>query len=365
VDKYCAGPSADVRGERAAAHQATYVAPPNIALVKYWGMRDRELAVPYNSSLSVTLDRFRSRTRVRFDPSLSDDLVEINGSPAVGGPRDAVVRFLDRVRDRTGVTDRAAVVSDNNFPTASGLASSASGFAALAGAASRAAGLRLSGRDLSRLARFGSGSASRSIFGGFVEWQAGRRADGSDCYARPLFPEDHWPGLVDVVVFVAGAPVKEVRSAEAMQASVATSPLYAGRLAVVPRRLAAIRAAIRRTDAVRLFPLIMEECDNFREVCETTRPSLDYLTSTSRATLGEVRALNREAGRPIAGYTHDAGAHVHVFTLDRYARKVRSRLAHLPGVRSTLVVHPGPGGHPIVRPSSTARRPPVARRRGR
>ncbi len=359
ADKYCAGPFAAVTAARPAPRAATYEAPPNIALVKYWGMRDRARAVPYNSSLSVTLGRFRSRTRVAFDPTRDEDEVEINGARATGGPREGVVRFLDRVRERAGTADAAVVMSDNNFPTASGLASSASGFAALAGAASLAAGLRLSDRDLSRLARFGSGSASRSVYGGFVEWQAGHRADGSDCYARPVYPADHWPELVDVVVFVEGAPVKEVRSAEAMQASVATSPLYARRLAGVPGRLRAIRGAIGRRDTARLFPLVMEECDNFREVCETTRPSLDYLTTTSRALLGEVRALNREAGRPVAAYTHDAGAHVHVFTLARHVRRVRTRLAHLPGVRSTLIVRPGPGGHvvgPVVRGSSRGRR---------
>jgi diphosphomevalonate decarboxylase len=352
-----------VPAERTEARSATYEAPPNIALVKYWGMRDRERAIPYNSSLSVTLDRFRSRTQVRFDPDLTEDEVEINGAPAVGGPRDGVVHFLDRVRHDAGLTDGAAVVSDNNFPTASGLASSASGFAALAGAASRAAGLRLSARELSRLARFGSGSASRSVFGGFVEWRAGSRPDGRDCYARPLYPADHWPALVDVVVFVEGAPVKEVRSADAMQTSVATSPLYAHRLAGVPRRLAAIRTAIGKREAARLFPLIMEECDDFRAVCETTRPSLDYLTPASRATLGEVRALNREAGTPIAGYTHDAGAHVHVFTLAPHARRVRARLARLPGVRSTLLVRPGPGGHDV--PSTPVRRRAGGHRRSR
>ncbi|EQD27888.1 mevalonate diphosphate decarboxylase, partial [mine drainage metagenome] len=156
---------------------ATYEAPPNIALVKYWGVRDPARVLPYNSSLSVTLDRFRSRTSVRFDGDRAEDRCGSNGRPATG-PRDGVVRFLDRVRELAGVTARAEVISENNFPTASGLASSASGFAALAGAASRAAGLRMSDRALSQLARLGSGSASRSIFGGFVEWRAGSRPDG-------------------------------------------------------------------------------------------------------------------------------------------------------------------------------------------
>ena len=332
------------RAERLPA-SATYDAPPNIALVKFWGMRDPELVLPYNSSVSVTLDRFRSRTRVRFDPTLSDDRVTLNGLPAEGGPRRGVVRMLDRVRVRAALEAHAEVVSENNFPTASGLASSASGFAALAGAASAAAGLELSPRELSRLARMGSGSASRSIFGGFVLWRAGSRADGRDSYARTLYDPRHWPELLDVVAMVEGAPVKEVRSAEAMQATVRTSPDYPGRLAGLPARSLRIVAAIGARDPGRLFPLVMEECDNFRDVCETTRPPLDYLTPTSRAVLSEVRALNREAGRPIAAYTHDAGAHVHVFTLRRNLRTVRRRLAGVPGVRETLVARPGPGAH--------------------
>jgi diphosphomevalonate decarboxylase len=323
----------------------TFDAPPNIALVKYWGVRDRAHAIPYNSSLSVTLDRLRSRTWVRFDPALRDDRVVLNGAVADGGPRAGVVGFLDRVRALAGTSARADVRSANNFPTASGLASSASGFAALAGAATRAAGLELSPRALSQLARFGSGSASRSIFGGFVEWRAGTRADGADCYARPVFPATHWPALVDLVLLVAGAPVKEVRSADAMQASVRTSPEYARRQAEIPRRLARIKAAIRDRDADRLFPLVMEECDSFRTVCETTVPALEYLTATSRAILAGVRTLNRDAGRPLAAYTHDAGAHVHVFTLARSLPTVRRALARLPGVRATLLVRPGPGAH--------------------
>ncbi|MGI0071326.1 MAG: diphosphomevalonate decarboxylase [Thermoplasmata archaeon] len=325
----------------------TYEAPPNIALVKYWGVRDPARGLPYNSSLSVTLERLRSRTTVRFDLGLDEDRVVLNGATATGGPRDGVVRFLDRVRARAGTRAHARVRSWNNFPTASGLASSASGFAALAGAATRAAGLSLSDRELSRLARLGSGSASRSVFGGFVEWRAGRRPDGRDCYARSLYGPAHWPELVDVVLLVRGAPEKRVRSADAMQSTVRTSPYYAARQREVPERLARMHAAIGARRADRLFPLVMEECDSFRKVCETTRPSLDYLTAASRSILAEVRELNCEAGRSIAAYTHDAGAHVHVFTLARDRRRVRPRLAAIDGVERTLLLRPGPGGHVV------------------
>ncbi len=340
--------------------EAVYDAPPNIALVKYWGVRDARLVLPYNSSLSVTLDRLRSRTSVRFSSDLTRDRVTLNGAEATGGARDAVVALLDLVRARAGTEARATVRSENNFPTASGLASSASGFAALAGAASAAAGLRLSDPELSRLARRGSGSASRSVFGGFVRWDAGRRADGEDSFARSLFGPEHWPALVDLVVLVEGAPVKSVRSADAMQATVATSPEYARRLAELPRRLQRIERAIAAREPDRLFPLVMEECDSFREVCETTVPSLDYLTSASRAILEEVRTLNREAGRPVVAYTHDAGAHVHLFTLERHVRRVRRRVTELDGVRATLLVRPGPGMRRIDRPPARRARAPPA-----
>jgi diphosphomevalonate decarboxylase len=341
---------------------ATFEAPPNIALVKYWGVRDPELVLPYNSSVSVTLARLRSRTRVRFSPEIPDDRLVLNGAVALGAPRTAVVRMLDQVRERAALDSRAEVLSENNFPTASGLASSASGFAALAGAASSAAGLTLSATELSRLARLGSGSASRSIFGGFVLWRAGSRSDGRDSYARSLYGERHWPELADVVALVENAPVKGVRSAEAMQATVRTSPDYPGRLDQLPSRIGRIVRAIGARDAKRLFPLVMEECDSFRNVCETTRPPLDYLTPASRAVLAEVRELNRRAGRPIAAYTHDAGAHVHVFTLDRHLRKVRARIAALPGVRGTLVLRPGPGARRVDGPRSSGLRRRSSRR---
>ena len=283
---------------RRAVGRATYEAAPNIALIKYWGDRDAELVLPNNSSLSVTLDRMRTRTTVSFEPGLPQDTLQLNGRRASGQPLEDVVELLDVIRARAGIRDRAAVRSSNNFPTASGLASSASGFAALAGAGARAAGLALSGRALSQLARLGSGSACRSVYGGFVEWRAGRWPDGRDCYARPLYPADHWPELVDRVAIVRDAPVKRVRSALAMQSTVSTSPQYPGRLAELPRRAARMRRAIGARDAETLFELVIEECDSFRLVCETTDPPLDYLTGTSRRLLdGSGPPMRRPADR--------------------------------------------------------------------
>ncbi|HEV2317992.1 MAG TPA: diphosphomevalonate decarboxylase [Thermoplasmata archaeon] len=328
----------------------TYEASPNIALVKYWGVRDEELGLPYNSSISVTLAHLRTRTTVRFVPGLDEDRLRLNGRPAAAGPLESAQRFLDRVRERAGITTHAEVRSTNNFPTASGLASSASGFAALAGAASRAGGLTLSPAELSTLARLGSGSASRSIFGGFVEWSAGRRSDGRDCVAHPLFGPAHWRALVDVVVGVADAPHKEVRSAVAMQSSVRTSPLYADRQRALPGRIRRIRQALGDRDSARLFPLIIEECDEFRAVCESTVPTLDYLTGTSRTILEAVRRLNRQEGRAVVGYTHDAGAHVHLFALRRDLPLIRTMLRPLPGISRTWTLGSGGGGRYVRTP---------------
>ena len=333
------------------AGSATFEAHPNIALVKYWGMRDEPQGLPYNSSFSVTLSRIATRTRVRFEAGLPADAFFLNGKPQEGPALESVSRFLDFVRDRAGIRDRADVWSVNSFPTASGLASSASGFAALAGSASKAAGLSLNPRELSRLARLGSGSASRSVFGGFVEWRAGRRPDGRDCYARPVLQSEHWPALMDLVVLVRDAPEKLIRSARAMQSTVSTSPFYRERLKAVPSRLEAIREAARRRDPERLFPLVMEECDDFRRVCETTRPSLDYLTPTSRSILAEVRGINEAEGRHLAAYTHDAGAHVHVFLLRPDLQAVRRRIGAIPGVLRSIPLRPGPGLRQLSRGS--------------
>src|SRR5215208_2002233 len=152
---------------------ATAQASPNIAFIKYWGNRDNALRVPGNGSISMNLDGLYTRTTVSFQPSLPFDELIINGHEIRGAGLDRIAYLLDIIRGMAGLQERAEVISENNFPSGAGIASSASAFAALALAGSKAAGLSLSEPELSRLARRGSGSAARSIPGGFVEWQAG------------------------------------------------------------------------------------------------------------------------------------------------------------------------------------------------
>jgi len=180
----------------------------NIALVKYWGKRDTALNLPAAGSLSLTLADLGSETTVRFATDAADsdgrDRVLLSGKPADERFAGRVRKFLDLVRQRAGLELRAEVATENSVPTAAGLASSAAGFAALALAASRAAGLHLSSAELSELARRGSGSAARSIFGGFVEMSAGIRSDGGDAVAQPLLDPKAWDVRLCVAITAVG-----------------------------------------------------------------------------------------------------------------------------------------------------------------
>ena len=255
----------------------------------------------------------------------------------------------------TGTNESAHVKSRNNFPTASGLASSASGFAALAGAASRAAWpfSHPEGTLPARPARVGGVLPGRSSVGSS---SGGPGFGPTDVTATPHPSRGRAIGrAVDHVALVRGAPVKSIRSAVAMQSTVATSPKYARRLEEVPGRIALLKKAIRTRDAETLFATTIEECDSFRAVCESTTPRLDYLTATSRAILDSVRTANAEAGRPIAAYTHDAGAHVHVFTLSRDLPRLRRRARTGSwGSRVGSPCGPAPSGDPSVAGSSAS-----------
>ncbi|CAN5904208.1 diphosphomevalonate decarboxylase [soil metagenome] len=290
---------------------ATARACANIALVKYWGKRDAALNLPAAGSLSLTLGALVTKTSVSFDPDLADDELELDGQPA--RPKDvAKIRsFLDLVRAEASITTRARVTSRNDFPTASGLASSASGFAALAVAATTAAGLALSPRALSMLARRGSGSAARSIFGGFVRMHAGTGDDGTDAYAEPMNS-----ALVErirmVIGVVGGGTPKAHGSRDAMDHAAATSPLYRAWLDLVPRDLVAAEAALAAGDLPALGALAEANAIAMHATAMAARPAVIYWQPTTLALLAEVRAL-RERGVS-AWATIDGGPHVKVIT---------------------------------------------------
>jgi len=316
--------------------KATAIACANIAFIKFWGKRDAELNLPANSSLSMNLEGLTTVTTVEFSPDFDDDLVILNGQEMRGETRQRIVAHLDRVRARAGRRARARVISENSFPVGTGLASSASGFAALSLAASKAAGLELSQRELSILARFGSGSACRSIPGGFTEWAAGTCSD--DSFARQIAPPEHWD-LRDVIAIVSQAH-KRVGSTEG-HALAPTSHLYQARVASVADRLPQARAALLEKDFSTLGPLIEEDAVSMHAVMMTSRPPIYYWLPGSIQLIHEVQNWRAE-GLEVY-FTFDAGPNIHLICQAADQAKVEKRLEDIEEVLEVIVSGPGPG----------------------
>jgi diphosphomevalonate decarboxylase len=313
---------------------ATAQSHPNIAFIKYWGNRDNTYRLTSNSSISMNLDGLFTRTTVSFTSSKTDSLT-INSTEVTGKGLDRVSYILDLVRKMANINERADVTSENNFPAGAGIASSAAAFAALALASSRAAGLTLSEAQLSVLARRGSGSASRSIPMGFVEWQMGKSEE--DSYAFSIAPVDHW-NLVDCVAIV-NSSHKKTGSTEG-HAIAGTSPLQNARVADAPRRIEICRNAILKKDFEAFANIIEHDSDMMHAVMMTSNPPLMYWQSATVEIFHQVREW-RAGGLPV-GYTVDAGANVHVICLGDYAKEVEKRLREAPGVSDVLVA--GVGG---------------------
>ena len=313
---------------------ATAVAHPNIAFIKYWGNRDESLRLPANSSLSMNLDGLQTRTTVSFESGLKEDKLEINGKPASGDRQRRVSKFLDLVRTQAGVRVAARVTSENNFPSGAGIASSSSAFAALALAASSAAGLKLDESALSRLARRGSGSASRSIPGGFVEWRAADRDE--NCYAVSIAPPDHWD-LVDCIAVVDEAQ-KETGSSEGHKLA-ASSPLQLLRIETAEDRLALCRRAILNKDFTALAEIVELDSHLMHAVMMTSRPPLLYWQPASLAAMLTVGGWRKQG--LAACCTLDAGPNVHVICAAVDSAAVQKKLSEIPGVQKVLSAHPG------------------------
>ncbi|RKG81416.1 diphosphomevalonate decarboxylase [Corallococcus exercitus] len=283
--------------------KATVRAHPNIALVKYWGKRDEALILPHQSSLSLTLAPIHVTTTVEFGAQA--DTVELHGHAAKGSERDRVLRLLDAVRVQAGRDlGPAKVVSRGDFPMAAGLASSAAGFAALAVAGRAAAGLPEDTRASSILARRGSGSACRSVQGGFCEWQRGERADGEDSYAVQRFDAGHWADL-RMVVAIVDRGEKEVKSRDGMKSTVETSPYYPAWVKDAEAEVPRARELIAKKDLEALGELCERNAWRMHSTSLAADPPLCYLSS---ATLGLIQHLReqRKKGVPV-WFTLDAG----------------------------------------------------------
>lgn len=283
----------------------------------------------------MNLDGLFTRTTVTFSASLPTDSLLINSKPVSGKGLERVSSILDLVRGMAKFNERAEVTSENNFPAGAGIASSAAAFAALALASSKAAGLDLTEPELSVLARRGSGSASRSISAGFVEWKMGESE--SDSYAYSIAPADHW-NLADCVAIVS-AEHKKTGSTEG-HAIAGTSPLQNARVADAARRLEICRNAILNKDFEAFANIIEHDSDMMHAVMMTSNPPLMYWQAATVEIFHQVREW-RAGGLP-AGYTVDAGANVHVLCLGEHAKEVEKRLRELPGVTDVLVA--GVGG---------------------
>jgi diphosphomevalonate decarboxylase len=305
----------------------------NIALVKYWGKRDAALNLPAVGSLSLTLEGLSTRTTVVFDGKLAADALVLNGADGDARATGRVSQLLDLVRARAGIRERARVESSNDFPTAAGLASSASAFAALALAATRAAGLTLDDRELSILARRGSGSAARSIFGGFVEMHRGSRADGSDAFAEPIVTD--WD--VRLVIAATALGPKATLSTDGMRHTAATSPYYDAWVAMSERDLATAKSAIAARDLEALGAVTEASCLSMHASAMAARPAVVYFLG---ATIEGYRIIQelRRAGVP-AWFTCDAGPHVKALTDAAHAQQVEAALARL---GKTWICKPGP-----------------------
>jgi diphosphomevalonate decarboxylase len=315
-------------------HSATAQAHPNIAFIKYWGNRDDALRLPVNGSISMNLDGLFTRTAVSFQPSSALDEFILNGREMTGHALERVSAMLDLVRAKAGITLRAEVVSENNFPTGAGIASSAAAFAALAMAASKAAGLALPEAELSRLARCGSGSACRSIPGGFVEWQTG--TGDEDSFAFSIANADHWP-LEDCIAVIS-AEHKPTGSTEG-HALAGTSPLQAARVADAPRRLDICRKAILDRDFSSLADIIEHDSNLMHAVMMTSNPALFYWQPETLAVMEAVRSWRKDGLQ--AAYTIDAGPNVHVLCPQNELENVRDRLSAVTGVSSVLTARVG------------------------
>ncbi|MFH2021261.1 MAG: diphosphomevalonate decarboxylase [archaeon] len=312
--------------------KATAIANSNLAFVKYWGKKDEKLRLPENGSISMILSGMETKTTVEFLANLKKDDITIDGKEDNG----RVSLHLDRIRKVADIKTRAKVISKNNFPSSTGLSSSASGFAALTLAGTKAAGLNLSERKLSILARKGSGSACRSIPGGFVEWKSGDKDDESFSYT--LFPKTYWD-ICDIVC-ICSSEKKDVSSTEG-QKLVSSSPFYNSRIINIEQKLIRAREALKKRDFTMLGQLAEEEALEMHAIMMTSKPALLYLLPSTVQLMRFVMS-ERSNGTEIY-FSLNTGQDVHILCKESDKDKLAKKLSEQDYVKKIIISKSGDG----------------------
>jgi len=313
----------------------TAVAPTNIAFIKYWGRKDEVLRLPTNGSVSMNLSNLFTTTTVAFDSTYKKDDIMIDDK-IIETESARVSKQLDRIRNLAHISSYAKVVSSNNFPSSTGLSSSASGFAALTVAAAAAAGLSLSKKELSILARQGSGSACRSIPDGFVEWLDGNTSDTS--YAKSIFPANHWD-IVDVVVVVSSER-KDVPTSEG-QKRVGTSPFMSTRLNHMSEKIVRCKEYIKNKNFKSFGELIESEALELHAIMLTSQPSLIYWLPATIRVMKLVKKWRSE-GFPVY-FTVNTGQDIHLICEKKDALNLKEKLKTVQEIKKIIVSHPSCG----------------------
>jgi diphosphomevalonate decarboxylase len=319
--------------------KVTAKAHSNIALIKYWGKKDSSpLNIPAVGSISITLRELFTLSTVEFSKDLQEDRLMLNGTPGNDAELSRVRKFLDIIRSQANIQLRAEVISQNNFPTGAGLASSASAFASLALAGTKAAQLEYSVGQLSELARKGSGSAARSIFGGFVEMKTGQQEDGSDAIAYPLQDENYWD--ICVVIAITSETQKKIGSTAGMNLTAFTSPYYQEWVNSAPNDLREMKKAIQERNFSLLGELSEYSCLKMHGLAMGARPGLIYWNKTTLDCIQRIREL-RETNIPVY-FTIDAGPQVKALCLQKDKETVDQALQNIDGVHRTITTVMGP-----------------------
>lgn len=317
------------------AEIVTVKAPINIAVIKYWGKRDEELIIPLNDSVSGTLDLkvMCAKTSVCARLEFKEDIIWLNGTrETIANERlqNCLKKIRDLAAEQKSVNEeflkmKIHICSENNFPTAAGLASSAAGYACLVTALAK---LYKVETDISKLARLGSGSACRSVYGGFVRWYAGSSPDGSDSIAKQVVNSLHWPEM-RVLVLVVADTKKHTSSTNGMKTTVETSELMKHRVRVsVPLRVEKMCKAIVEKDFSTFGEMTMKDSNEFHAVCLSAFPPCVYLTNISHKIIEMVHFYNDLCGSLRVAYTFDAGPNACLYLLEREVPKVLSIIKH-------------------------------------